>query len=229
VRANCVIVADDENLDIADEYGFPTVEMGNEFLGARFNAGIHWACTEGGADYVVHIGSDDWVHPVVFDRLPSPTPIPPEVSADNPVAFWNGEPEALTGRQIAIVNLPAGKMQRCHVRGRHGVIPWVLPRQVLEPSGFNPIRPDLQRGIDGSLIAGLRVRPNWVFHDPHPLARVDFKSDTNITPYPGMASNLGIGPEVDPWGPLADIYPLALVEMARATHERLAATSTKEN
>ena len=86
--ANCVIVADDENLDIAREYGFDTVEVDNRGLGRRFNAGYRHAADQG-ADYLVHVGSDDWVHPDLFDILrqndlsggvmPEPTPGNPVV------------------------------------------------------------------------------------------------------------------------------------------------------
>lgn len=223
LTANGVIVADDENLEIAAEFGFATVELGNEYLGARFNAGIEYACVEGGADFIVHIGSDDWAHPDLFKKLPATVAGPPELTADSPVVFWDGSPEALTGWEITIVDLRVGRMQRCRVRGRYGVIPWVLPRKLLEPSGFRPIHDRLNRGIDGSLIAVMRVRPTWVFHDPHPLCRVDFKSEMNLTPYPGLAANLGVGAEVDdPWSALAEQYPADLVELARATHMEMA-------
>ena len=39
ITANSVIVADDENLDIAREYDFHTITMDNSDLGLRFNAG----------------------------------------------------------------------------------------------------------------------------------------------------------------------------------------------
>jgi len=50
--ANSVIVSDDDNLDIAAEYGFPTVERDNSDLGERFNAGYKYAADQG-ADLIV--------------------------------------------------------------------------------------------------------------------------------------------------------------------------------
>lgn len=198
-----MIVADDANLEIAREHGFATVEMGNDYLGARFNAGIRYACVEGNADYVVHIGSDDWAHPDLFDDLAGPLVVG-------------------TGRRIALVDLEHGVAQVCHVRGQYGVIPWILPRAVLEPSGFEPCLREQLRGIDGSLVRGLTSRPEWRFHDPHDLARVDFKSAVNITSYSALRS-IATGVEIaDPWARLAEIYPADLVTLARETHELLA-------
>ena len=55
IEAHCVVVADDENLDLARERGFATVEQDNEWLGRRFNDGIEYACRNG-ASRVVPIG-----------------------------------------------------------------------------------------------------------------------------------------------------------------------------
>lgn len=221
IEAHGLIVADDANLDIARSFGMETLERGNEQLGRKVNDGIEYACKQG-ADYVVAIGSDDWVHVDMFTRLPKLVAEPPEPTAENPVVFWDKAPEAVTGREIALANLLTGRLQRCRVRGKYGVIPWILPRKLLEPSGFRPVRDGISRGIDGSLVAGLRVMPNWVFHDPHPLCRVDFKSRLNLTSYEGAAENLGDGPEAG-LGALAELYPPELVELARQTHKELIA------
>jgi hypothetical protein len=197
-----VVVADDENLELAAEYGFEGWRIGNEYLGRRFNAGISFACREG-ADFVVHIGSDDWMHVDCFARLPAPDTI-------------------LSGRAITVADLEAGKMRRCHVPGRHGVIPWVIPRALLEASSFAPVKPEKRRGIDGSLVRGLGSQPRWLFHDPHPFARIDWKTSANITPYALLSRNLGRGPELQaPWRQLEEFYPRDLVEQANDLHHQL--------
>lgn len=200
IDCHAVVVADDENLDIAREYDFATVEMDNDGgLGRRFNAGYRYAA-EQGADYFVHIGSDDWIHPDVFSPLLAPlTPRP-----------------IIAGTQIAFVNLPTGHLKRARLDGPHGVIPWIIPRAVLEPCGFAPIRPERARGMDGDLVRGLRrahVKAQWVFDDPHDVARVDFKSDVNINSFdrvPGTAGG-------DAWAALRERYPVELVELAYST------------
>jgi len=222
IEATAVIVADDDNLAIAAEFGFATVERDNAQLGRKFNDGLEHACVELEADYVVLIGSDDWMHIDLLDHLPLGLAPPRVPSAESPVVFWNDAPEAVTGREIALVDLEHGRMRRCRARGRYGVIPWVFPRAALEPSGFRPIKDALNIGIDGSLIAGLGVRPEWVFTDPHDLCRVDFKSATNLNGYAKITGAIGYGEEEpDPWSLLAERYPTELVELAQETSARM--------
>lgn len=218
LTAHGVIVSDDANLDIAQEYGFDTVEMGNDDLGARFNAGYLHAGRHG-ADVVVHIGSDDWIHPDAFNILnevaldettpPLPTPGRPVV--------WRRGPQVVAQRRILLVDLNRQAAQRCFVPSKHGCIPWMIPRVALAPHGFEPIPPGLMRGIDGALVRGMKTRPNWYFQDAPDEWCVDFKTSVNVTPYKGVASSLGNGPEEDPWPMLADFYPEHLVDLARQT------------
>lgn len=220
-----MVVADDENLDIAREFGFHTVERDNRWLGRKFNDGIEYACRRGNADYVVLIGSDDWMHVDLFDRLPLPMADPPSLDEIARVgsAVWRLTAEVVTGREIAIVDLPGGRLRRCYSRGRYGVIPWVIHRKALEPSWYRPIQEQLEKGIDGSLIAGLGARPTWVFTDPHDLCRVDFKSNVNLNSFEQITSGVGYGnEEPDPWSVLATRYPQHLADLARRTHEQLA-------
>lgn len=212
-----MIVADDENLDIAAEFGFSTWEQSNDQLGRKFNDGLEFACRYLDADLVVLIGSDDWMHVDLFDRLPREH-WEPDLSTIDQAITWSDAPEAITGREIALVDLEHGRLRRCRSRGRSGVIPWIFPRAALEPSGFRPIRDELNIGIDGSLMAGLGCRPEWVFVDPHDLCRVDFKSDVNLNSYDKITGSIGYGPVcLDPWAVLARAYPRYLVEMARDT------------
>lgn len=218
-----MIVADDENLDVAAEFGFHTVGQDNLYLGRKFNDGMEFACRYLDADYVVLIGSDDWVHVDLFTHLPKPVADLPLPTPERPVVIGRPGPEAGTGKEIAMVNLARGVLQRCRVKGRFGVIPWVLPRAALEPSGFRPIREEQQRGIDGALLRGLKCRPEWVFSDPHPLCRVDFKSEVNLNSYDKITSGIGYGAELPAWSTLSNAYPTHLVDLARSTADRLGA------
>jgi hypothetical protein len=210
------VVADDENLDVAEDYGFPTLARKNSPLGAKFNAGIHWACKVMEADVVSVVGSDDWCHEDLFDRLPNEHPQPPDLNAfDGAAVSWGDEPEIVTGRRISIVNLATGNLVRCHASGRSGAIPWLIPRAALEPSGFRPVRDEQQIGLDFSLMSGLGMQPNLVFHDPHDFARVDFKSDVNLNAYEPVTAVLSDGSEEDAWPLLAQHYPADLVSQAQ--------------
>lgn len=219
IDARVLVVADDKNLDVASEFGFDTLECPN-VVGQRFNDGLEHACRDLDADYVSVVGSDDWVHEDLFDRLPADVTEMPQVSPDRPVVFWDPTaPEAITGRELALVDLSTGTLRRCHARLTRrtaGVIPWVFPRVALEPSGFRPVADHLMRGLDGSMAAGLGVSPEWVFHDPHDLCRVDFKSAVNLNSFDAITAAIGYGDvETDPWTLLAERYPAHLVEQAR--------------
>lgn len=68
MRVDCVVIADDENLDIAEEHGFVRLVQDNEFLGRRFNDGHEFACKEG-FSHAAPVGSDMFIDPVVFKKL----------------------------------------------------------------------------------------------------------------------------------------------------------------
>ena len=206
ITANVVLVADDENLDIAAEYGFDAVEQKN-VLGLKVNDGIEYACDKD-ADYVTFIGSDDWIHPDFFDALPSAPAV--------------REP-LIAGHYISVIDMHKGTLRRLGVRGPEGVSPYLIPRWMLEPSGYRPVDDTADRGMEGLLRTGLPAGIDRVFHDPHQLTRVDFKTGENMTPYARISKLLGHGPEIEqPWDHLATRYPQELADMARETHEALA-------
>lgn len=220
--AQAVIVSDDENLELADEFGFATVEMDNQHLGRRFNAGYRYAC-ENGADYVVHIGSDDWIHPDCFDRLDELAPLDemPLPTREQPVVVFDLKSDPmLVGSEMLVVDLASGTGTVIRPTGPYGVVPWVLPARAFEASGFAPLPDEQPRGIDGALVRGLEALPRPIFDDPCPCARVDFKSDVNITPYKAL-THIG-EEEPDPWGALDAHYPADLVAQARALSVEMA-------
>jgi hypothetical protein len=182
VTATCVVIADDDNLDIAQEHGFEAIEMPNEPLGEKVNAGFELACREG-ADYVGFVGSDDWLHADLFQNL---------------------EGGIVSGRDMSVVDLETGRMRCYRSRARHGVIPWLIPSDIL------PAVEPLNRGLDYSIYRQIRKQP-WVFHDPHPHTRVDFKSANNMTPF-----SVVHGAELDAWPELREWYPADLVDQAEA-------------
>lgn len=205
IKAHSLVVADDENLEIAAEYGCETVEAPNMPLGAKCNTGLRHAAAQ--ADYVVWIGSDDWIHPDVFDPL---------LQEQNPDRL-----PIHVGSTVAVVDLTRGRLQHIRTQSDFGAPPWILDSRLLHTTKHDrPIKPWLKRGLDGALVRGIRLnrRPfEFVWHDPHDFRCVDFKTDLNLTPFAGVAKHLGYGPEQDAWEPLEQWYPPDLVEQARAT------------
>lgn len=214
LTARGVIVADDDNLDLADEYGFDRLEFPNDRgLGAKFNAGYRYALDRG-ADYIVHVGSDDWVHPDFFDPLPIPDVHPDKFPSFEPgrCVVQKPGPVILAGMRIGLVHLPSGRGCVFHMKRTWGVIPWAIPRSAFRDNP-EPVKPDIQRGVEFELIRGI-APVNYQYHDPHPFLGVDFKSDVNVTPWEGLEAHGTPLPDV--WGALAEHYPAPLVEAARA-------------
>lgn len=202
IDAGLVVVADDENLDIAAEYGAATVEAPNDPLGRKANAGLAAAAATG-ADWIVWIGSDDWIHPDAFELLHSEYALP----------------VIIRGERLAMVELATGMLQQISSPSVYGAIPWLIDARLFRVTKINPIRPDLPRGLDGALVRGLRrhrIPFEFVTHDPHPFRCVDFKTTLNLSPYEGAARNLGIAPAEPAWDALAGWFPDDLIEEARA-------------
>lgn len=216
ITANSVIVTDDDNAQAAAEYGFPAVRVDNRGLGRRFNAGYRYAADQG-ATHVVHVGSDDWVHPDVLTSIPNlaGTDVP-TLDAGRQFVVWRPGPKVLVHRELAVVDMGRGTLMECETKSRYGVIPWLIPRELLEPRAFTPVTPWLRRGIDGDLMRGLGTPPlAWADHGP--LACVDFKTSLNITGYQTVRQLATR--ERDAWEALTERYPVELVEHA----ERVAA------
>lgn len=188
--ANCVVVADDENLEIARGFGFETIEMSN-VVARKVNAGFEFAAAAG-ADYVAFVGSDDWLHADLFEG-------------------FDGE-SIVTGREITLVDLPRGVLSRMHTTSLHGMIPWLIPTDALAPCGHRPVGEHLTKGLDYSLYRHVRER-NWIFRDPHPHTRVDFKTEVNLTPYSFVGRTFGNKPEA-PLDELREWYGDELVDLA---------------
>jgi hypothetical protein len=219
IDATSVVVADDENLELADEYGFHRVEQNNDLLGRKFNDGIEYALRELHADHIVLIGSDDWVHPDVFAVLPAAETHMELPTPEQPAVIYRPRAEMTAGTRIALVDLPTGRMRLCHHNGRLGVIPWVIPRQAF--GSPRPLLDDQGKGIDGALYRGLKNRPKVVLHDPSAMARVDFKSDTNLNSFEAITRALGALDDLDPWKLLGQKYPSEAVALARELSETL--------
>ena len=197
IEARCVIVADDENLDIARGLGFDVVEQDNEWLGRKVNDGFEYAFKHG-ADYIVPIGSDSWLDPEFLLPLHSPRVV-------------------RTSRFYAPVEID--RLAELSVTGMNGAGPHVWPRRYLERSGFRPIvAQQINRNLDSSTIRGIASRTpiTWEWRDLYPLQYVGFRVHPFITAWASLWRRWGIVERPDPWTLLAERYPQDLVDRARA-------------
>lgn len=181
IALRSVVVADDGNLELAEEFGFDALPAPN-VLGAKVNAGIKYA-KAAGADWIVFAGSDNWLHADLFTNLETR--------------------RVVAGRQIAVVDLGRDTLRVLRVGSAVGVPPWFIPAEALNDT---PCDPTATRGIEGELRRAL-LGEEWTFHDPHPLARVDFKSAASMTSYQVVSRMPGCGSEVPAWEALMQVYP----------------------
>lgn len=197
VESRCVVIADDENLDLARERGFDVVERDNEWLGRRFNDGIEYAAQHG-ASRIIPIGSDSWIDPAYFLPLPS-------------------REYTLTASLYSVVT--ADRLGELRIDDTKGVGPYVFPRHVMRPSRFRPAKDAITHGVDSSTVKGIHMRIKWLRRDVHPLQYVGFRGVPHLSSYDGLYAKWGVRQHSDPWARLAEHYPLGLVQRARAILE----------
>ena len=201
IAATAVVIADDQNLDVADLLGFATVRRENAPLGRKFNDGIEFACRHLGADFVVPFGTDNWVDPELIAELPEPGTI-------------------AAHRLCTLVHESGEKAGTLHVgyEGGDGIRTW--PRDLLEPLRFRPAAEDRGRAIDTSIRERMKVnglKPPFVYHDLHPWQIVSFQSeDVQLNDYRSLRHLYGSGPEIpEPWEALAEHYPAEAIDEVR--------------
>lgn len=194
IAARCVVIADDENLDLARERGFEIVEQDNEWLGRRFNDGIEYAFRHG-ASRVIPIGSDSWIDPAYF------LPMAPRH-------------RAMTSGLYCVVE--SARLGEINVRDIKGAGPYVLDRSLMRMTHYRPAKDEITHGVDSSTIAGIGLgRIRWTWRDLHPFQYVGFRGTPHISSYDGLMSKWGVREHDDPWAILARHYPLDLVERAK--------------
>jgi hypothetical protein len=204
VRASAVVVADDENLDTARDLGFAWVERDNRFTSRKFNDGIQLACDRRynphPVDYVVPVGSDDWVDWRLFHNLPRAH----TMVGFQRMAFVREDGAELTVRKI-------------NSEGGAGIRIW--PRHLFKALGYRPADEDRKRGCDTSILVNTRRAVGDALRVEHrdldPLQIVDWKTaGANLNPYETLARHRAELTR-DPFQVLRGRYPDdALDEMA---------------
>ncbi len=204
IEATAVVIADDANLDTAEELGFATIRRDNHGLGAKFNDGYQLACdpkyNPEPADYVVPCGSDDWIDPIIFQHLP-----------ERSIGIF---------RQMAIVNEDRTRLSRLKVGWKAGAGIRIIPHQFIARANYRPAQEDYQRGCDTATLEGLRKANGWgvpptVLLDVHPLQIIDWKTKgAQLNTYKGLRL-YGRGESEDPFGELAEVYPAEAISEMR--------------
>lgn len=212
VEAHQVVVADDENLDIARSIGADTVECANVddegriILGRRWNVGMTFAA-ERGAEWIVQIGSDSWIDPAYF--LPF---LPAKWVLTSP-DYCAVQPTRMAHLRVSPHDL------------RHAAGPYVFHRSRLEPSHFAPCD---ERSLftDSSTVAGIERSMHqpidWRPRTVHPFQYVGFRVEPLMTTYHALTRRWLVREYRNPWPRLARHYPADLVASARSVMESAA-------
>ena len=208
VYANAVVMADDENLDSAVEHGFvPLCVRDSEPLGLKWNSGYRFA---GGADadYVVPLGSDDWIDPIMLTELPDDHQI--RCTQETSVVREDG-------RCLATLKIwyPGGDGVR------------ILPAALLARLGWRPADETRNRAIDTSILnhltRALGCQPEFKYFDPSPYCIVDWKTAGDQLNTYAMCLAFNSGPELDPWEVLKDRFPAVALDEMRQVYGLVAA------
>lgn len=202
MAATAVVVACDENLEAAREFGFHAVEQQNRPLGRKWNDGYEFAGREG-ADFVVPVGSDDWIDPVLLTDLPGPC-------------------ELRCSRLSSVVREDGQRISPLKIWYDGGDGVRVMPRQLLERLGFRPAEDHRDRAIDTSIMRRLEqihgMRPPVRYFDAHPYQIVDWKTaGDQLNSYERCVA-FRYEPELDTWEALAGRYPAAALQEMRAVY-----------
>ena len=181
-QATAFIVADDVNLELADEFGFERVEHPNTYLGDKWNAGYR-AAGEAGFDYVMPIGSDSLLDPALIEAWLALEPDPVRIS-------WT--------THYAVMHRSGERRLDCVVtKGGGGGM--MMPLSMLAPLDYRPVEARLQRGCDGSTLRSLALYTDVQMRDTdvHQLAVAALQSEQQITSYDGLQNRWGVHEETD--------------------------------
>lgn len=195
VEARCVVVADDDTLDVARLLGFDTVRQNNDWLGRKFNDGIEYAAKHG-ATWIVPIGSDSFVDPAYFWPLPEDKAQIVRTSQ----LYAPVELNRLAITRVGGQKNPAG--------------PHMFHRDLLKWRRFRPMPDQIKRNTDSNTLKALPPF-RWEFRDVHELQYIGFRAKPYITEYGTLVERWGINEYSDPWERLAKVYPKDLVERAQ--------------
>jgi hypothetical protein len=213
VEATAVIVADRPNLRelnrrLKGNLGFGTVERDNQFLSRRFNDGIQLACdpkyNPRPADYIVPIGSDDWVDYRILLDLPDSNTI---------IGF----------QQMSFVREDGKEMVARFLNYTGGSGIRIYPRDVVRRLGFRPADEDRRRGCDTSILTNIASRQRFLnirHREIDARQLVDWKSPgQQLNAYSDLAKYQQQGIS-DPFDSLAEIYPAEALREMRAHYQR---------
>ncbi len=196
-----VVVAADDNIDLARGLGFVTVTQQPWPLGRKFNDGYQTALAEG-AGWVMPACSDNWIHPDAVRSLP-----------DRDEIYTRHRFSVYDSGRLATLDTERDE------HNPHGGGPPIIPAELLEPFNGRPVPDHAGYGIDRATVqAVLELWENKAaaMYGPRcdPLEIVGFKDEESLTGYEQLRhlftrEYVTVGRDL-----LAAMYPKELVDAA---------------
>jgi len=206
-EAQAVVVADDENIELANQHGFATVVTKNDYLGRKWNEGYQLAAREG-ADYVCPVGSDSWLDPeFIISYLNEP---------------WEGR-VVVSSRHYSVVHETGRKRGQFLVEYEGGTTMF-FSTESIRHCRYRPVRERIQSGCDGSTLQSLNLpgKPTFLINEAHQLETVAFQTSPQITSYDNLVKRWGVGETTNQAKVFTDLeahYPKPLVDEMRVLYK----------
>jgi hypothetical protein len=211
IDATSIVIADDDNLDIARALGLLTVEHENR-LGAKFNAGYQEAARLG-FDYVMALGSDSFLDPAWL------------VQRALPVIG-----ELVCSRFYTLVDETGSRQARLSVGYDGGIGCRMFRTSMLKACNFAPLEPDRPRGCDEATLAALRAHgpARCRFSDVHQFQVVGFQTPgVQVSSFSSYVQAWLVEYAPSAFDRLDAYYPAELLEQVRAYYTTARLTAGK--
>lgn len=218
VHATAVVVTDARQhyalRKLTGDLRFGYVNRDNDYTSRKFNDGIELATSPRynprPADFVVPIGSDDWVDYRLFCEL--------ETIGDHTIVGF---------QRMSFVREDAGEIASVLLNYRGGSGIRIIPRVLLEPLGYRPADADRKRACDTSILVNLsrqwgdRLRvEHWFRHDRQ---IVDWKTPgEQLNSYANVVNGHSSSLASDPFAELAGWYPAEAIDEMRDFYGKIA-------
>lgn len=208
LNLNIVVVGDEPNLKIARRHGFHAIYRDNKYLGRKFNDGYEYAF-KNGADLVVPIGSDSWVHPDVFLKT--------NLSwKDNGSIYYSSNHSMMdeSGRKLGLIkSLPVNnEYNKCALL--------FYPRSLMKLCDFRPCNEKQKSSCDRSTIDSLSKKNKKIRFiknvDVNEIQYLAFKNkNIQLWKYSDYKAQF-MKEEKAPWIFIEKYYPKELVSYAKS-------------
>lgn len=213
IEAQSIVVADDDNIEIARSLGHDYFRRDNEWLGRRFNDGYEHAHDEG-FTHAFPIGSDSWVDPEFI------------IQAYIDGHFHEDANDGLNvvcSRHYSRIDASGTVRRQLWIPVLQGVS-YIVPVKALDECGYRPCQEEIRRGCDGSTWQSVSRRRGVqvVWSEVHELETTAFESTwPQVTHFSRLAGRFKVHDITgDIFSGLKKVYPPNLVDDVASLYER---------